>query len=297
MLETSGAGGPGTRMRGGRIVSLWSTCWLLGGCAEADLDKFKADFSEARAVLSDKFVEATGYLSSALGDLLAQTGYTFSDLFGDPASKRAAYEQLARIEGCEHAVEIIQEASEATQVSANFLLALARQESGCRSDARASTSSAYGMFQFIESTWLVAIHEHGAKYDERHLAEAVAIDVNGRPVMRNPAMREEVLAKRGDAQLAAFLAAELALENAAYIRRHRRAQLTATDLYMAHFLGAHGAREFLLVLDREPGRHAHEVMPRAADANPSVFFERGNRARPRSVAGVYGFFQQKIEVA
>ena len=280
-----------------KTAPLLVTCLVVSGCTATDLDKFRADVNEARIVLAGVVADATNYLGGALASLLAQTGYSFSDLFGNPAAQRDAYEQLARIEGCEHAVEIIERASEATKVSANYLLALARQESGCRSDAQASTSTAYGMFQFIESTWLIAMHKHGAKYGERRLAEAIGVDVGGRPVMRQPALRQEILAKRGDAQLAAYLAAELALENAAYIRRNRRAQLTATDLYMAHFLGAHGASEFLQELDRRPSRHAHELLPRAASANPSVFFERGNRARPRTVAGVYGFFKQKIEVA
>ena len=283
--------------RHAKILPLLLTCLFTSGCSDTDRDKFKADVREFGSVVGGMFEEATGYLGGALASLLEQTGYSFSDLFGNPAAKRDAYEKLARIEGCEHAVEIIEKASEATQVSANYLLALAQQESGCRSDAQASTSTAYGMFQFIESTWLIAIHKHGAKYGEQRLAEAVGVDVGGRPVLRQPAMRQEILAKRGDAQLAAYLAAELALENAAYIRRNRSKQLTATDLYMAHFLGAHGASEFLQELDRRPNRHAHELLPRAASANPSVFFERGNRARPRTVAGVYGFFQQKIEVA
>lgn len=286
-------------VRSTRIAVLLSSSLLISGCfaSNLDMDELKAQVAETRTIIVEMAAEATDYLGVAFAVLLEQTGYTFSDLFGDPDSKRGAYEQLARIEGCEHVVEIIEKASEATKISANYLLVLARTESGCRSDAQASTSTAYGMFQFIESTWLIAIHKHGAKYGEQRLAEAVATDVSGRPIMRKPAMREEVLAKRGDAQLAAYLAAELALENAAYIRRNRRGDLTATDLYMAHFLGAHGASEFLQVLDRQPGRHAHEILPRAASANPTVFFERGNRGRPRSVAGVYGFFQTKIEVA
>ena len=270
---------------------------LASGCSARDMQKLATDARHVRGVIVQAGSATTAYLSGTLADLLVQTGYLFSDLFGDPAGQRDAYEALARIDGCEHAVEIIEKASAATRVSANYLLALARQESGCRSDAQAATSTAYGMFQFIESTWLIAIHRHGAKYGERRLAEAVALDPSGRPVMRQPAMRREVLAKRGDAHLAAYLAAELALENAAHIRRHRRAPLTATDLYLAHFLGAHGATEFLQVLDRQPARHAHEFLPRAASANPRVFFERGNRTRPRTVAGVYGFFQQRIEVA
>ena len=287
----------GPRLRQAKTAALLCSFGLLAGCSPSDLEHLKADFNEFSTVLVSAVGDATTYLGNAFADLLAQTGYSFSDLFGDPAAQRDAYEALARVDGCEHAVEIISNASEATKVSANYLLALARTESNCRSDAQAPTSTAYGMFQFIESTWLIAFHRHGAKYGERHLAEAITIDLAGRPVLRQPALRQEILAKRGDAQLAAYLAAELALENARHLQQHRRQPLTATDLYMAHFLGAHGATEFLAVLDRQPRRPAHELLPRAASANPNVFFERGNRNRPRTVAAVYSFFQQKIEVA
>lgn len=270
---------------------------LAGGCSTRDIQTVGTDGPGAPGVIARAAANTTAYLNGALAGLLAQTGYFFSDLFGDPAAEREAYEALARVDGCAHVVELIVKAAAATQVSANYLLALARQESGCRTTARAPTSTAYGMFQFIESTWLVAIHRHGATYGERRLAEAVAIDVTGRPVLRHPALREEILAKRGDAQLAAYLAAELALENARHIQRHRRKPLTATDLYLAHFLGAQGATAFLQVLDRQPGRPAHALLPRAASANPKVFYERGNRTRPRTVAGVYGFFQQTFELA
>lgn len=283
-------------LRQARVVGLLGVC-LLAGCGTPGAGTSAHERTTLRGVIVQAAANTGAYLGGALSGLLAQTGYFFSDLFGDPAARRGAYEALARVEGCEHAVEIIERASAATRVSANYLLALARQESGCRADARAPTSTAYGMFQFIESTWLVAMHRHGAKYGERRLAEAIALDLSGRPVLRQPALRQEILAKRGDAQLAAYLAAELAIENARHLQRHRRQPLTATDLYMAHFLGAHGATQFLQVLDRQPARPAHELLPRAASANPNVFFERGNRARPRTVAAVYGFFQERIEVA
>ena len=284
-------------LRHGSAAVLLVAGLLAGGCSAHDSQTLETNGPQSRGVIARAASSTTAFLGGALAGLFAQTGYFFSDLFGDPAAERDAYEALARVDGCEHAVEMIAKAAAATQVSANYLLALARQESGCRTTARAPTSSAYGMFQFIESTWLVAIHRHGATYGERRLAAAVAIDPAGRPVLRDPALREEILAKRADAQLAAYLAAELALENARHLQRHRRKPLTATDLYLAHFLGAQGATAFLQVLDRQPGRPAHELLPRAASANPKVFYERGNRTRPRTVAAVYGFFQRTFELA
>ena len=58
----------------------------------------------------------------------------------------------------------IQRASDATGVDFNFLLGAARRESGYNPNAKASTSSAAGLFQFVDQTWLSTLKQHGAKY-------------------------------------------------------------------------------------------------------------------------------------
>jgi Transglycosylase SLT domain len=55
----------------------------------------------------------------------------------------------------------IQQASQATGTSFNYLLATAQVESGLNPQAGASTSSARGLFQFIETTWLATIKQAG----------------------------------------------------------------------------------------------------------------------------------------
>ena len=52
----------------------------------------------------------------------------------------------------------IRQAAQATGTSFQYLLATAQVESGLNPQAGASTSSARGLFQFIEQTWL-AHHE------------------------------------------------------------------------------------------------------------------------------------------
>ncbi|MCB2054924.1 MAG: transglycosylase SLT domain-containing protein [Geminicoccaceae bacterium] len=245
--------------------------------------------------LKKQLGDAYDSFAAAFSDLLDQAGYTFSDLFGDPSAREEEYKALVLIEGCEHAVEIIEKAADRTKIAPNYLLALAKQESGCRSDAQATGTTAAGMFQFVESTWLLSIARHGAEYGEAESASLVKIDARGRTKVTGDANRRAILAKRLDAQLSAYMAAELARENAAYLERKRGKALTATDLYMAHFLGAGGANVFLAALDEAPRTSAPALMPAAASANPSVFYERGDRSRPRTVDGVYGFFRKKIE--
>src|SRR5271170_8227792 len=56
----------------------------------------------------------------------------------------------------------IRQASQATGTSFNYLLATAQVESGLNPQAGAPTSSARGLFQFVEQTWLGTIKQSGA---------------------------------------------------------------------------------------------------------------------------------------
>src|SRR5690606_23135865 len=69
----------------------------------------------------------------------------------------------------------VQLASAETGVSFSYLMAKAAVESGYRTDVKAPTSSATGLFQVIERTWLTMVQEHGSKYG----LEAQAAKVEG----------------------------------------------------------------------------------------------------------------------
>ena len=56
----------------------------------------------------------------------------------------------------------IARASEKTGVDFDYLLAQARLESGLDPDAKARTSSATGLYQFIDSTWLHTMDRYGS---------------------------------------------------------------------------------------------------------------------------------------
>ncbi|HCK83734.1 MAG TPA: hypothetical protein DHW63_04230, partial [Hyphomonadaceae bacterium] len=58
----------------------------------------------------------------------------------------------------------IARASQATGVDFSLLVETARRESALNPHARAGTSSATGLFQFIESTWLDMVRRHGAEH-------------------------------------------------------------------------------------------------------------------------------------
>ena len=58
--------------------------------------------------------------------------------------------------------DAIQVAARRTGVSFDFLVKQAETESGFDPRAKASTSSATGLYQFLEGTWLSMVRQHGA---------------------------------------------------------------------------------------------------------------------------------------
>ncbi|HEX2116549.1 MAG TPA: transglycosylase SLT domain-containing protein [Alphaproteobacteria bacterium] len=184
----------------------------------------------------------------------------------------------------------IHQASAATGVPFNYLVAQAEQESGFKADARASTSSAAGLYQFTEATWLRMIREHGDKHGVGDLARALSSDAGART---DAATRARILALRDDPKLSAAMAAEYARGNHAQLAQALGREIGATDLYLAHFLGAGGATRFLAALRAEPGRAAADILPEAAAANRSVFFTTDGRAR--SVDEIYDRFAAKFD--
>ncbi|HYD27201.1 transglycosylase SLT domain-containing protein [Brevundimonas sp.] len=182
----------------------------------------------------------------------------------------------------------IRRASNATGVDADFLLKTARRESALNPSARARTSSAAGLFQFIEQTWLGTVKAHGAKHGYGQYADLIHRGSDGRWRVDGSA-RNVVLDLRFDAQAASTMAAELTASNAAYLRGRTGREPGAGDLYAAHFLGPAGAAKLMDAMERRPGMSAASIFPEAASANRSIFFRDG---RPATVAEVHANLQR-----
>ena len=67
----------------------------------------------------------------------------------------------------------IKQAAGATGTSFEYLLATAKMESNFNPTAQASTSSAKGLFQFIDQTWLGTVKEAGAAFGYGQYADAI----------------------------------------------------------------------------------------------------------------------------
>lgn len=179
----------------------------------------------------------------------------------------------------------IARAAGATGVDFDFLLAQARIESNLKPQAKAATSSATGLYQFTNSTWLSTLSRHGEKHGMPWAVSAAT----------DPAMRAQAMALRLDPQVSALMAGELANDNRAALTAALGHAPDASELYLAHFLGSAGASKFLGALATDPAQSAAGLMPSAATANRAIFYAPGGAAR--SVSEVMGVIRAKVESA
>lgn len=177
----------------------------------------------------------------------------------------------------------IRQASERVGVDFDFLMRTAQRESALNPAARARTSSASGLFQFIESTWLATLHRHGASHGYGRYASLIERASDGGYRVAD-GRRREVLDLRFDPQAASLMAAELASDSAAYLRGRIGRDPTGGELYAAHFLGPAGAARLIQAHESSPGVSAAAIFPQPAAANRSIFYRDG---RPATVAEVY----------
>lgn len=183
----------------------------------------------------------------------------------------------------------IARAAQKTGVDFDYLLAQAKIESSLNPGAKAPTSSAAGLYQFTNGTWLRTLEKHGGNHG---MGWADAMIDGGR--VNNPAARSQIMAMRYDADTSALMAAELANDNKAELTAVLGREPDAAELYMAHFLGSAGAQQFLGALQTNPGQSAAAILPKAAAANRGIFFDGGV---PRSVAGVMELMRAKVSNA
>jgi hypothetical protein len=182
-------------------------------------------------------------------------------------------------------VDAISNAASRTGVDFSYLLANARAESGLDPMARARTSSASGLFQFTDATWLATVARHGEKHGLGWAADALKGGATG-------AVKQTILSLRHNADVAATMAAEFTRDNAAKLEGALGRAAGSADLYLAAFFGAGGAVRFLKTMAAAPGMAAASLLPAAAAANRSTFFHADGSAR--SLAEVHDLVASRI---
>jgi hypothetical protein len=159
----------------------------------------------------------------------------------------------------------VAEAAKRVGVDPNVMLAMAAVESDFNPNARAKTSSAGGLMQFLDGTWREQLAKHGRKH---------GLAPN---------------ASKFDPDAAALLGAEYLKTNLNSIRGLSKGN-AVTDAYLTHFLGPGGAKKFLSMSGETP---AASQMPDAAKSNKSIFY--GQNGNPLTADEVYQGITKRLE--
>ncbi|GJE14183.1 MULTISPECIES: lytic transglycosylase domain-containing protein [Methylobacterium] len=182
-------------------------------------------------------------------------------------------------------VQAIREGAVASGVGFDYLLATARRESALDPAAKAGTSSATGLFQFIEQTWLGVMKNAGPRLGLQAQADAITRQSDGTYAVPDAGQRQAILDLRRDPKVSATLAGALTQKNAEALSGALGREPTPGDLYAAHVLGAKGAAALISTARAFPERAAALDLPDAAAANRALFYDRAGR--PRSAAELY----------
>ena len=179
---------------------------------------------------------------------------------------------------------VLNSAGDRSGVDFDYLLQTAVRESSLNPQAKAQTSSAVGLFQFLKSTWLQVMKEEGPRLGYGDIAQDITRTGDGDYVVADPQREAEILKLREDPQIASDLAAAFTKSNGDYLSARFGRRPSAGELYIAHFMGAQGAERLFTAGLQDPDQIAANLFPKQAAANPSIFYSNG---QPKTIREVY----------
>jgi hypothetical protein len=189
----------------------------------------------------------------------------------------------------------IKQAAGSTGTSFEYLLTTAKMESNFNPSAKASTSSARGLFQFIDQTWLGTVKEAGSALGYGKYADAISKSSSGSYSVSDPTAKAEIMKLRDDPVAASAMAGVLTQSNSFKLTGMIGRRPTDAELYMAHFMGVGGAAKLITKAEDNPNASGAALFPNAAAANKSIFYDRNGAAR--SVSQVYGVLSSRYASA
>ena len=173
----------------------------------------------------------------------------------------------------------LRQASAKTGSDFDYLLNTAMRESSLQPLAKSKHSSATGLFQFIDQTWLSLVKRHGGKHGLGDYAAAIQQNKAGGCSVPSAETKAAILALRQNPELSALMAGEAARETKESLECSLGREVNCGELYAAHFLGQGGAKRLLSLHDKDPGQRADLAFPQAANANRRVFYHADGRAK------------------
>lgn len=176
-------------------------------------------------------------------------------------------------------VAALQQAAAATGSDFHYLLSTAMRESGLKPQAQSSTSSASGLFQFVDQTWLGLVKKYGSQEGLGNAANAITQDGAGHYRVADNADRQAILALRNDPKVASMMEGHFVQETKSSLESALGHNVGDGELYTAHFLGTNAACKLIALNQSNPQAAAASAFPQAASANRSVFFHSDGSAK------------------
>ena len=189
----------------------------------------------------------------------------------------------------------IKQAAGTTGAGFQYMLATAKMESDFNPTAGASTSSAHGLYQFIDQTWLGTVKEAGAQLGYGQYADAISKSASGSYSVSDPSARTAIMKLRDDPVVASAMAGILTQSNSFNLTGKIGRRPTDAELYMAHFMGVGGAARLISNAEDNPRASGAQLFPNAAAANRSIFYD--STGRTRSVSEVYSVLTSRYDSA
>ncbi|MBR0792721.1 lytic transglycosylase domain-containing protein [Bradyrhizobium manausense] len=203
--------------------------------------------------------------------------------------------QTAATDGARRVAGAIKQASNQTGVSFEYMLTTAKMESDFDPSAGATTSSAHGLYQFIDQTWLGTVKEAGTQLGYGSYSDAITRTSSGSYTVDDPFMKRSIMKLRDDPEAASSMAAALTQSNSFKLTGLLGRRPSDSELYMAHFMGVGGAAKLIANAEDNPQAVGARLFPNAASANRSIFYAKDGRAR--SVSEVYSVLNARYASA
>ncbi|UPK32816.1 lytic transglycosylase domain-containing protein [Bradyrhizobium sp. 186] len=220
----------------------------------------------------------------------ARGGHSIMSVDNSSATQTAGTDpSRARVAGA------IKQASSLTGVSFEYMLTTAKMESDFNPTAGATTSSAHGLYQFIDQTWLGTVKEAGAQLGYGSYADAISKSSSGSYSVDDPVVKRSIMKLRDDPEAASSMAAALTQSNSFKLTGLLGRRPSDSELYMAHFMGVGGAAKLIANAEDNPQAVGARLFPNAASANRSIFYAKDGRAR--SVSEVYSVLDARYASA
>lgn len=190
--------------------------------------------------------------------------------------------------------QAIRTGAAATGVSFDYLARTAYRESSYRTDLTMSTSSATGLYQFLDQTWLGLVKTEGPGVGLGAASAAITRDRNGRYDVADPQMKQRILDLRRDPTVSAVMAGKFTQQNQSYMTGQLGRAPTSGELYAGHVLGPAGGAKLIQLAQTAPNAAAADYYPEAAASNRAIFYQPNGQ--PKSIADVYGYLTREVEV-